>query len=141
MAIKSVVVGKGTLTLAIKGGSSSSLDFSAQITSAKFQPDSSTGETITVLSGETIPGKKSFGGHLEVDFLQDFSTNGIVDFSYKNAGKEADFVYTPNTAAKAKLSGTVIITPLEVGDDVEAIAKSAAKWAVPALPTFTPGSS
>lgn len=139
MAIKSVVVGKGTLTLAMKDAHTQALDFSAQVTSAKFQPDSSTGDSITVLSGETIPGKKSFGGHLEIDFLQDFSTNGIVDFSYKNAGKEADFVYTPNTEAKAKLQGTVIIAPLEVGADVEAIAKSAAKWVVPSLPTFTPG--
>lgn len=139
MAIKSVVVGKGTLTLAVKGTTGTALDFSAQITSAKFQPDSSTGDSITVLSGETIPGKKSFGGHLEIDFLQDFSTGGVVDFSYKNAGKEADFIYTPNATAKAKLSGTVIITPLDVGDDVEAIAKSSAKWGVPTLPTFTPG--
>lgn len=139
MAIKTVTVGAGTLTLAVKSGDGAK-DFSSQITSARFEPEASKSDPILVLSGETIESADSFGGKLSVEFLQDLSANGIVDYSFTNAGKEADFVYTPNTANKAKLTGTVIIEPLPVGDSVGDIAKASVSWQVPSLPKFTPGS-
>lgn len=139
MAIKTVTVGAGTLTLAVKSGDGAK-DFSSQITSARFEPEASKSDPILVLSGETIASADSFGGRLSVEFLQDLSTNGIVDYSFTNAGKEADFVYTPNTANKAKLAGTVIIEPLPIGDAVGDIAKASVSWQVPSLPRFTPGS-
>lgn len=133
MAPKHYTVGPGKLSL-----SSSSSDFSAQVTACTVSATASRGDTVHVLSGDSIAGESTYTGSLAVSLLQDLSASGIVDFSWKNAGKEVAFTYTPNTAEGAKITGKATVDPISIGGEAKARATSEFTWECAELPTFTP---
>mgnify|MGYP001661170954 FL=1 len=134
MAIKSVTVGPGDLTFA-----TDSQTFASQITSARVTVGVNRGDELKVLSGESIPAEATYTYELEATALQDLSANGIVDWSWKQAGKTATFVYTPNKANAATIKGTVVVDPISVGGEVGQRATSDFTFPIVGTPTFTPG--
>lgn len=134
MAIKSVTVGPGDLTFA-----TDSQTFASQITSARVTVGVNRGDELKVLSGESIPAEATYTYELEATALQDLSANGIVDWSWKQAGKVASFVYTPNKANAATIKGTVVVDPISVGGEVGQRATSDFTFPIVGTPTFTPG--
>lgn len=134
MAIKSVTVGPGDLTFA-----TDSQTFASQITSARVTVGVNRGDELKVLSGESIPAEATYTYELEATALQDLSANGIVDWSWKQAGKVASFVYTPNKANAATVKGSVVVDPISVGGEVGQRATSDFTFPIVGTPTFTPG--
>lgn len=134
MAIKSVTVGPGDLTFA-----TDSQTFASQITSARVTVGVNRGDELKVLSGESIPAEATYTYELEATALQDLSANGIVDWSWKQAGKIASFVYTPNKANAATIKGNVVVDPISVGGEVGERATSDFTFPIVGTPTFTPG--
>lgn len=134
MAIKSVTVGPGDLTFA-----TDSQTFASQITSARVTVGVNRGDELKVLSGESIPAEATYTYELEATALQDLSANGIVDWSWKQAGKTATFVYTPNKVNAATIKGTVVVDPISVGGEVGQRATSDFTFPIVGTPTFTPG--
>lgn len=137
MPIQSTQLGPGTLTLG-----SGPLDVSLQVTACKITPSEQVTSTdaIKVLGGGQIDGTESvdFTCVMEGTFLTDLLDNGVVAWSYANAGLEAAYVFTPNDAAGATLSGTIkSVVPLQVGgDEVEAGPMTAPfTWRLTDLPT------
>lgn len=134
MAIKSVTVGPGDLTFATDNQT-----FASQITSARVTVGVNRGDELKVLSGESIPAEATYTYELEATALQDLSANGIVDWSWKQAGKTATFTYTPNKANAATIKGTVVVDPISVGGEVGQRATSDFTFPIVGTPTFTPG--
>ena len=134
MAIKTVTVGPGDLIFATDNTS-----FASQITAARVNVGVDRGDELKVLSGESIPAEATYTYELEASALQDLSANGIVDWSWKQAGKLASFTYTPNKANGATIKGQVVVDPISVGGEVGQRATSDFTFPIVGTPTFTPG--
>lgn len=116
MAVNTLTVGAGTLTI---GAAADLTNFSSQVTSAKLVPSSETGDTIYVLSGESVSGDFTETYTLEGTFLQDFGTAGSkTEWLFNNAGETHVFEFTPNTVAGKKITGSLVVTSVEIGGDV-----------------------
>lgn len=136
MAIKTVTVGPGSLTFSTPAGT-----FSSQITSCRVATSANRGDTLRVLSGEEIAGESTYEYSLEATCLQDLNKSGIVDFSWTNAGKTADFTYTPSTSNGAKIVGKCVVDPIAIGGPVGERATSDFTWLVVGAPAFTPSAA
>lgn len=133
MAIASVVTGPGTLTFSSPAGT-----FSSQITSLKVTTSVKRGDALKVLSGEEIPPESNYSAQLEGSCLQDLTQNGFVEFTWKNMGKETSFVFEPNKALGAAVSGKVLIDPISIGGKVGERATSDFSFACVGMPKFDP---
>lgn len=132
MAINSTTVGPGVLRFT----SPSAMDMSTQVTKCEISPKANRSDKLTTLSGETISGTSTYTAELTVSAIQDLTTSGFVAWSYTNAGKEASFEYTPNTANGAKVTGKCVIDPVTVGGEVGNRATTEFTFECPTLPTF-----
>lgn len=116
MPIRSHQLGPGVLSLG-----AGPLDVSLQVTACRIVPAENVTSTdpIKVLGGGELPGSESvsFTWTLEGTFLQDLLDNGVVAWSWDNAGTEQPFTFTPESAAAASFAGTCKPVPLQVGGD------------------------
>lgn len=138
MAIKHYTVGPGTLKFTIGSASSGSTSFESQITKAVVNTSVDRGDSLNVLSGESIGGTPDYKAQLEFSCLQDLTANGIVDWSWKNMGKDAQFTYTPSTEVGATVTGKVTVDPISIGGEVKGRATSDVTFQCVGMPTFTP---
>lgn len=138
MPTKSYVVGKGVLKITTPD---KALDLAVQVTSAKITPSVKRDDDIVVLSGATIAGATNYTATLEFTALQDLTANGVIDYSWKNAGQEVQFEFSPAKQGAMKFAGAVIIDPITAGGDVNARATSEVKWNCIGMPSFTPASA
>jgi len=112
MAVNVTRFGPGLFTL----GTAPGTDFSCQVQSMGVVPNKDEGDTITVLCGDSVPGSIQYDFSLEGVVLQDLAiASGLVQFSWENQGEPVAFDFTPATGAVTKVTGTVIIDPLEIG--------------------------
>lgn len=134
MAINFYTVGPGKLTFTGPSGT-----FESQITAARVTTNANRGEPLRVLSGEQIPGESTYTYNLEATALQDLKRSGIVEFTWNNAGKTAQFTYTPSNAVGATVKGSVVIDPISIGGTVGDRATSDFSFQCVGKPTFTAG--
>ena len=140
MPIQSYLLGPGTLKL----GTAGAFDVSAQVRACKVTPSETVTrvEAVPVLSGDELPASESatISSKLEGTFLQALEANGIVDYTWTNAGLEKDFEFVPSTDGDRVVSGTVRIVPIELGGDVSKTARpeSPFSWSITSgdLPDF-----
>jgi hypothetical protein len=112
MTVKVVRFGPGTLTL----GTAPGTDYSCQVQSLGVNVDKDEGDPITVLCGDEVPGSVAYSYSLAGTLLQDLNTDGIVAFSWENAGVAVPFTYVPATAETAlSVAGTVTVDPMSIG--------------------------
>lgn len=135
MAISYYTVGPGKLTFSTPSGS-----FESQITAARLTTSSNRTDDLKVLSGESIPGESNYKFNLEGSCLQDLKKSGLVDFTWTNMGKTANFTYTPSNAISATVTGQVVIDPISIGGNVGERATSDFSFACVGTPKFTAGS-
>jgi hypothetical protein len=138
MTIKTTKLGPGSLTLG-----AGALAVASQLRSAKVVPAESveTTDDIKVLSGETLTGDETvdFTYTLSGTFLLDLDANGVVDWSWDNRGTSQPFVFTPNTADGAIVSGNLKPVPIAIGaDEIDARMEQDFTWRIVGTPTFTP---
>lgn len=136
MAVKSITVGPGTLTV---GASGALTVFSSQVTSCKLVPSVDQGDAITVLSGEQVAGDRTESWTLEGTILQDFgSTDSKTEWLFTNRGTTQVFEYTPATAAGKKITGSVTVEAIEIGGDVSSKPTSDFTWTLVGEPVIAP---
>jgi hypothetical protein len=116
MPVAAQVMGPGTFTV---GGVGTVIDLTAQVTSLKVTPSASAEDAIPTLSGETLAGERTYAWTVSGTLVQDLTADGMMDFTWSNAGEEHPFSFTPSTAAGRTITGVVVVDPLEVGGDVK----------------------
>ena len=133
MAIQAVTVGPGSLSF-----TSPAMEISSQVTKCVVTPSQEIGDTLHVLSGESIAGEAEHAATLDVSAISDLTKSGFVAWSWANAGKTVTFTYTPNTKNGLKVSGQCVVAPVPVGGDVKQRATTEFSFTCPTLPTLTP---
>lgn len=117
MAIGKYKLFDGNLTLG-----SGPLNVSSQVTNARVDPSENVtaGDDLPVLSGETLEGEDEvdFSYVLSGNFIQDLADNGVVDYTWENAGSLVAFTFIPNDTAAKKVTGSCWIVPITIGGDV-----------------------
>lgn len=114
------------------------LDISCQVTACKVTFDSDKEDDVPTLCGGIITGEKSYTSKLEFTAAQDLEANGLIDWTWKNAGKQVPFKFVPLEGSAATVVGQVTIDPIEFGGDVKKRNLSEAEFDIVGLPTFTP---
>lgn len=115
MAVSTITVGAGTLTI---GASSDLTNFSSQITSCRLVPSSDIGDTIYVLSGESVAGDFTESYTLEGTLLQDLGATSKTEWLFNNAGETHVFEFVPNTTAGRTITGSLVVSAVDIGGDV-----------------------
>lgn len=138
MAIKRppVTLGPGSLVFGEVGVDQ--LDISCQVTACKVTFDSDKEDDLPTLCGGTITGEKIYTAKLEASAAQDLETNGLIDWTWKNAAKEVPVRFLPRNDEVATIAGRVVIDPVEFGGDVKKRNISEFEFDFVGLPTFTP---
>lgn len=138
MAIKRPPVSLGPGTLTFGTVSIDQLDISCQVTAVKVTFDSDKEDDLPTLCGSVITGEKIYTSKLAFSSAQDLEADGLIDWTWKNAGKEMPFTFAPKNDETATIKGTVVIDPVEFGGDVKKRNISEAEFDIVGLPTFTP---
>lgn len=131
-------LGPGSLVF---GATGSELDISCQVTAAKITFDSDKEDDLPTLCGGVIAGEKTYTAKLEFTAGQDSEANGLIDWTWKNAGKQVPVKFIPYSAETATVQGTVVIDPVEFGGDVRKRNTSDAEFDFVGLPVFTADST
>lgn len=133
-APKAQKLGPGELTLTLPD---SPLDLSCQMTKVEITWDVDEDDPVPVLCGGIMPGDTVYSAKLEGEAYQDLSAGGIIDYTWLNRGKTADLIFTP-TAGAAKVTGQVVIRPLNIGGDVGKKNTTDIEFMFVGEPDFTP---
>jgi hypothetical protein len=137
MPASSVRLGPGTLQL---GDVATLMDASCQLANGVVAWDKDAEDPITVLCGDTVAGSVTYSATLSGNFLQDLLLeDGLVAWTWANKGVAVPFTYTPNTAAGATVTGSVVVDPLDVGSDEDygAVMTSDFEWDIVGEPVLS----
>lgn len=130
-------LGPGVLTL---GEIASPLDMSCQLTNLVIQCEADTEDAEPTLCGGSLAGDRAYTWTMTGNVAQDLELNGVVDYTWKNKGKQVPFDFTPNKdIATTKVTGTVIIDPLSLGGDVGKRGMSEFEWSIIGDPQLSIG--
>ncbi|QFG13040.1 major tail protein [Gordonia phage Schiebs] len=133
---KPLSLGPGTLTFGQVG---TELDVSCQVTAASIEWEADAEDSMPTLCGGTIAGERTYSATLKATLFQDVELDGSVDWTWKNAGAEVPFTFTPRTdTPSAKVAGVVTVDPITLGGDVNKRNTSDLEWSCVGRPTFTP---
>lgn len=127
-------LGPGTLVL---GSIGTQLDMSCQLTNFKVAAEADAEDSEAVLCGDTIAGARIYTWTASGALFQDIEADGVIDFTWKNAGTEMPYKFVPDAAGTAAVTGRLIVDPLEFGGDVNVKNKSEFEWAHVGTPNFT----
>ena len=141
MAPKRKPLSLGPGTLIFGEPSVDQLDISCQVTACKVTFASDKEDDLPTLCGGVISGEKVYTSKLEFSAAQDLEVNGMIDWTWKHAGKEVPFTFAPRNDETAAIKGTVVIDPVEIGGDVKKRNISEAEFDLVGMPTFTPDST
>lgn len=120
-------------TLTIDGDS-----FATQATNVRLVPSTDEeGDSLEVLSGDTVTPEDSTSWSLVIVAIQDFDDPaGFVAFAMAEAGEVVPYVWKPN-ATGVSYAGTVRVRPVEIGGDVNKRLTTDAEWPCQEAPTPT----
>lgn len=130
-----LALGPGSLTFGEVG---SQLDISCQVTACKVTFDSDKEDDLPTLCGTVITGEKTYTSQLEFSAAQDIEADGLIDWTWTNAGSEVPFAFIPKDGEAAAVNGRIVVDPVEFGGDVKKRNISEATWDIVGMPTFTP---
>lgn len=116
MAIKASKLGPGVLTL---GETGTTTEFGSQCTKIQIDPETKDGEIIAVLSGEELVDGADDTYKLTGEFLQDYSVEGLVLWTWTHHGEQMPYTFTPNSAEALTMTGQCIIRRVMIGGDVK----------------------
>jgi hypothetical protein len=117
MALEGIQLGPGTLIL---GEDATEVDASCLLEAATVSWDKTKVDDKKRLCGQVLVGKTTYTSTLAGTLDQDLADPaGLVYYSWAHRGEVLPFVYVPNTAAGAQVSGELVIDPLDVGGSTE----------------------
>lgn len=115
-------------------------EFATQATNVNLDPSTSAdGDTLEVLSGDTIEPDEETDWTLNITAVQDFSdAAGFVAFALSRAGDVVAFTWRPGDVADSvSYAGTVKVRPVPIGGDVNSRLTTSAAWPMIGAPTPT----
>lgn len=115
MAVNTYKLGPGELTI---GDVGSAQNISCQLTKCSIKWDKDAGDSVVVLCGDTVPGDTTYTAKLSGTMYQDIGASGYLAYSWTNKGATMPFTFIPSTAQARKVTGSVVIDPLDLGGDV-----------------------
>jgi hypothetical protein len=135
------MLGPGTLTIGAAGAGQ--LIAQSQVRKCEVVPTENVTRTDAkpVLSGEKLAASETadYTFTLDVTFLQDRIANGVVDYSYDNAGLTKPFSFKPDNAGASKVEGNIRVKPIKFGGPVDDPSpESDVSFAIIGTPVFTP---
>lgn len=134
MAVNTITVGPGTLTLGEDGTLST---LSSQVTACRLVPTVDNEDPIDVLSGEQAPGDRSESWALAGTLLQDLgAADSTTEFLFEHRGEQLPFQFIPATAAGKELTGTVTVEAIEMGGDAKTKPTSDFEWQLVGFPAI-----
>ena len=119
---------------------SEELDISCQMTEVKITWDYDEDDAVPVLCGGSMPGDTTYQAKLEGEAYQDLTENGIIDYTWKNRGEVKTVSFTPTTGT-AKVTGSIVIQPLDLGGEVGKKNTSSLEFSFAGDPVFTPNAA
>jgi hypothetical protein len=126
MPVKTHKMGPGLLSI---GSAGTSLDITAQLTSALVKWKADAGDSTETLSGDTVGGDRTYTAQLTFTAYQDdLAAGGLVDYTWAHKGEEVPFTFEPQSALERGVTGVVTIDPLDIGGDVGKKNTSDASW-------------
>lgn len=134
MAIKKQKLGPGTLTV---GETASGKEFGAGVTKCTIEPSYSDGEKVVVLSGDRDETDGDFEGKLTGEFFQEYTTESLMAWTWKNDGKTLPFTFIPSKDSGLTVKGEVKVRPVNIGGDVDKENTAEFEWALTGLPKIT----
>lgn len=129
------VLGPGTFVL---GSVGTQLDISCSLTDIKFSAEAESEDSEMVLCGDMVAGSRTYTWTVSGTLFQDIEADGVIDFSWKHAGKEMPFKFVPDAASLATVKGKVIVDPIEYGGTVNQKNKSDFEWTAVGDVSFDP---
>lgn len=133
-------MGPGSLVVSAPGGGNVTLDLSAQVSKLVVSAKGDSEDATPVLSGGTVAGSRLYEWTLGFDTYQDSAKDGVIDWTWRNAGAETPFTYTDQATGEI-IAGRVTIDPIDYGGDVKKKNISEVEWGIVGTPTFTPGTA
>lgn len=131
-----VTLGPGTLIFDKAGGGA---EFSATVTSVKVDWSADAEDSVTVLSGDVIPGNRRYTSTLAFTTYQTLKAAGVIDWSWKNRGKNIPFEFRPLDGKESgAVTGMVVVDPISLGGEVGTKPTSECEWAIIGDPIYTP---
>lgn len=128
-------LGPGTLTI---GETGARLDMSCQLTELTIGAEGNSEDSEFVLCGDEVAGARTYAWTMAGSIFQDIEIDGVVDFTWKNAGAEVPFSFAPDLSSGSTVVGTVRIDPVTLGGTVKQKNKSDIEWSIIGNPVFTP---
>lgn len=121
-------MGPGTVKLGVGGVQ----NISIQVTSftVQFAESVETQAAVPVITGDELPAEEtptvtwSVAGNV----IQDLAAAGVVAYSWTNAKAELDLEFIPSTAAARKVTGTIVMVPINLGGDAKTRPQSDFTW-------------
>lgn len=133
-----LTLGPGTLVL---GSVGTQLDMSCQLTEINISAEGDSEDAEAVLCGDMIAGARTYAWTVAGALFQDIAEDGVIDFTWKNAGVEMPFKFVPDATGTAAVTGRVTVDPLNLGGTVKQKNKSEFEWSAVGTPVFDPNSN
>lgn len=114
--------------------------FATQASNVTLSPDvDEEGDTLEVLSGDTILPSERTSWTLGIEAVQDFDDPaGFVNYAFQNAGDVVDFTWRPGPAGDSPTyAGSVKVRAVEIGGDVNSRLSTSAEWPCQGTPVPT----
>lgn len=127
-------LGPGTLKF---GETGSEQEFASHVTTCTISPSFNEEDPIPTLSGDQfVDGDATFEGTISGEFLQEYTVEGLVKWTWDNNGQTVPFVFTPRTDAELSWKGQCVIRPVNVGGEVKVANTAEFEFRVLELPTI-----
>lgn len=135
MAVTAHKLGPGHLTL---GETGTEQEFGSHVTRCEIAPSWNEEDPIPVLSGDQyLDDEGEFEGTLSGEFLQEYSVDSLVHWTWQNTGKLLPFRFKPRDDADLEWTGNVMVRAVNVGGDVKTANTAEFEWKLDKLPEVT----
>ena len=127
-------LGPGTLKF---GDTGSEQEFASHVTTCEITPSFNEEDPIPTLSGDQyVDGDATFEGTISGEFLQEYTVEGLVKWTWDNNGQTVPFTFTPRNDAELSWKGECVIRPVNVGGEVKTANTAEFEFRVLELPTI-----
>jgi len=138
MAVSAHKLGPGFLKF---GATGSEQEFGTHVTRIELAPSWNEEDPVPVLSGDQYLDEGTFEGTISGEFLQEYTLDGLVNWTWTNTGKVVPFTFTPRGDAELTYSGECQVRAVTVGGDVKTANTAEFEWKVLELPEVSSAAS
>lgn len=131
MSVNAHKLGPGILKF---GETGSEQEFGTHVTKVELAPSWKDEDPIPVLSGDAYQDEGEFEGTISGEFLQEYSLDGLVHWTWLNTGKVLGFTYTPRDDADLSFTGECMVRAVKVGGEVKKANTAEFEWKLTKMP-------